>query len=32
MVVNIKGPKNYKLIVYVNQNISNHVVIIYEKK
>lgn len=32
MGVNIKGPKKYKLIVYVKQKISNHIVIIYEKK
>lgn len=32
MVVNIKGSKKYKLIVYVKQKISNHIVIIYEKK
>lgn len=32
MVVNIKGPKKYKLIVNVKQNISNYIVIIYEKK
>lgn len=32
MVVNIKGPKKYKLIVYVKQKISNYIVKIYEKK
>lgn len=31
MVVNIKGPKKYKLIVYVKQKISNYSYYIWEK-